>query len=80
MLTPFEAQIIINTLSNIYDWESENLEQDFCNFICKEISSIDHKLAKKLFNEFDQLSPIERESIHFDYNDFLEETISRYIS
>lgn len=46
MLTPFETQILINTLSNIYDWESENLEEDFCNLICKEIKTIDHNLAK----------------------------------
>lgn len=80
MLTQLETQIIINTLSNIYDWESENLEEDFCNFICKEIKTIDHNLAKKLFIEFDQLSPLERDSIYFDYNDFLKETINHYIS
>lgn len=65
MLTPFETQILINKLSNIYDWESENLEEDFCNFICKKIKTIDHHLAKKLFVEFDQLSPLARDSIHF---------------
>lgn len=80
MLTPFETQIIINTLANIYDWESENLEEDFCNFICKEVKSVDQDFAKKIFSEFDQLNPIEKNSMNFDYSNFLEEAISRYTS
>jgi hypothetical protein len=67
--------IISNTLSNIYDWESEDLKGDFINFIQSEYKIEESKLSK-IFDEFNSLPAIERESISFDINYFVSKHLN----
>lgn len=80
MLNETNEAIIINTLSNIFDWDSENLEEDFCKLISYDLQIIDYDLAKKIFNDYNKISPIEREAIDFDYYLFLKKVINHHIS
>ena len=68
-------KIISNTLSNIYDWESEDLKSDFINFLHSEYKIEESKLSL-IFDEYNSLPALEREALSFDLNHF----VSRYLN
>jgi hypothetical protein len=63
-------KVITNTLSNIYDWESDDLRSDFINFLNSEYSINKGKLGY-IFDSFDSLSPVIRDSVTFNLNQFV---------
>jgi hypothetical protein len=75
MITQEEMRILINTLSNIYDWSSENLEKDFVSFIQSEIKTIPEDKIVNLFNKFESIPTLERESIHFNFESFIRNNL-----
>ncbi len=70
--------IISNTLANIYDWESEDLKSDFIEFINSEYQ-VDKSKLEVIFDKFNSLSPLERDSINFDLNNFVSNGSSRFV-
>ncbi len=67
--------IIANTLSNIYDWESDDLKTDFVTFINSECEIDSDKLGK-LFDDYNALSPRIRDDISFDLNGFIKKELN----
>ena len=64
-------QIISNTLSNVYDWESEDLKGDFVQFLHSEYQIEESKLSQ-IFDDYNSIPALERESLSFDINQFVK--------
>ena len=71
-MNPNDIKQIKASLSNIYDWESQNLEEDFVDFLAKEIPSLDRGKVRSLFRAFDQIPAKDRDSVSFNYESFIE--------
>lgn len=69
------VKIISNTLSNIYDWESNDLRSDFIDFLSRECS-IDNKKLGKVFDSFESLPPLVKESVTFRMDQFVLKQLS----
>lgn len=70
-------QILIQTLSNIYDWDSDDLKKDFIDFMILEQSNIyNADELEKIFDTFDQLNPLEKDQILLFFNDFLVKALN----
>ncbi len=67
--------IIANTLSNIYDWRSDDLKSDFVAFINSEYE-IDSEKLGKLFDHYNALSPRIRDDISFDLKAFIKKELN----
>lgn len=67
--------IIANTLSNIYDWKSDDLKTDFVTFINSECE-IDSVKLSKLFDRYNALSPRIRDDISFDLKNFIKKELN----
>lgn len=66
-----EIEVVIsNTLSNLYDWESEDLKEDFVSFLHNEYN-IDKEKLSELFDQFNSLPALERDSVSFNLPDFV---------
>lgn len=74
MIKESDCDILSNTLSNLYDWESEDLEKDFIQFVKSEIPHISDQDLKKLFRDYNELSPLERDHVGFDARSFILKT------
>lgn len=71
MLSKKEIAIIENSLANVFDWTSENLEQDFINFIHSEIPTLAPEQVETLLKRYCSLKPMEREAIDFNFEHFI---------
>lgn len=67
--------IIANTLANIYDWDSENLREDFISFLYNEYNIEKNTLAN-IFDSFDALSPLVKDSASFNLNEFVSNKLN----
>ena len=67
--------IITNTLSNLYDWDSEDIREDFISFLNTEYAIDKEKLAE-IYDSFESLSPLIRDSVTFNLNDFVSKQLS----
>ena len=76
MLTKEELNIIENTLANAFDWNSSNLEDDFVEFINSEIPNLKRDDLFLLIKKFTSINPIQRDSINFDLQSFVQKYIS----
>jgi hypothetical protein len=74
-LTDSDYTLLSNTLSNLYSWTSNDLEQDFIYFILSEIPMLPEPRIRKLFKDYSSLSPLERNSAHFDIRSFIEQSL-----
>jgi hypothetical protein len=67
--------VIANTLSNIYDWKSDNLKNDFIEFVSDKYV-IDEGILINIFDDYNSLSPLERDSISFDIHNFITKRLN----
>lgn len=67
--------IITNTLSNLYDWDSENIREDFISFLNSEYAINKEKLAE-IYDSYESLSPLTRDSVTFNLNDFVSKQLN----
>lgn len=74
MIKESDFNILSNTLSNLYDWDSEDLENDFIQFAKKELPHISDEKLKKLFRDYNELSPLQRDHVAFDTKGFILKT------
>jgi len=72
MVSKRDIEIICNSLANIYDWDSENLENDFILFIKSEIPHLERDRIEKIINDFERLPAEQKNSINFNYREFVE--------
>lgn len=77
MITQKEMTILVNTLSSIYNWSSENLEQDFIAFVKGESVSLSEDDLASIFNKFESVPILERESVYFDLEMFIKKNINQ---
>lgn len=66
-----DIEIIADTLSNLFDWDSENFEQDFINCLAENEIDISREAALRLFHRYLELDTKMRSSPQFDYNQFI---------
>lgn len=69
-MTSKELILILNTLSNHSDWDSDNIEKDLENFIY-ENTSLEKQLVRKIVIKFLSLPALLRESPNFDVKSFI---------
>ncbi len=67
--------IITNTLSNIYDWDSEDIREEFISFLNSEYA-IDREKLAVIYDSFESLSPLVRDSVTFNLNDFVSKQLN----
>lgn len=67
---------IATALSNVYSWESANLEEDFADYVTELCPHVSRESAIKILKSFDQLDPVERDSATFQMTDFVQRVIS----
>lgn len=72
MLSKNELDLITDTLANVYDWESENIERDFVALLKHEVPLLQDKKIEALFIAFDKLPAKERMSPDFDHHAFIK--------
>ncbi len=72
MLSEKDFIILENSLANVFDWESENLEKDFVSYITSEIPTLTQDSVITLFNKFTSLNPIQRDSVSFNLQHFIQ--------
>lgn len=72
MLTEKDYSIIKDSLANVMDWDSENLEKDFVSLITTEIPNLPQAKVVKMFEQFISLHPIQRDAIDFDFQAFIQ--------
>ena len=77
MLNKNEMKIITNTLSSLYSWPSDNLQKDFVNFIQSECVNISKEKLVNIFNKYELVPPLERESAYFDVELFISKHLSQ---
>lgn len=67
--------IITNTLSNLYDWDSDDIREEFISFLNSEYA-IDKEKLVEIYDSFESLSPLVRDSATFNLNDFITRKLS----
>ena len=72
-----EIEIIADTLSSIYDWDSLDLKSDFINAVKKNNINLSDQTIEKILNDFFDLDALTRCSPRFNYHEFI---LNRYIS
>jgi hypothetical protein len=72
-----EIEIIADTLSNLFDWDSTDLKSDFINALKQNEIKLENKIAEKIFDDFMNLDALTRCSPGFNYQEFI---LNRYIS
>lgn len=75
MITENQILILTTTLSNIYDWESSDLENDFVEFSSEQLPGIPTEKLKALFQKFDSLNPKLRDDPYFELKAFVQSEI-----
>ena len=70
-------ELIADTLSNIFDWDSKNLKSDFIKSLKENEIRVPFEIAEKIFDDFINLDVKTRNSPSFDYQQFIS---ARYIS
>lgn len=70
-------ELIADILSNIFDWDSQDLKYDFIQSLLENEISISSVTAEKIFDEYMSLEATVRNSPEFDFHKFI---LNRYIS
>jgi hypothetical protein len=76
MLTQKDYSIITDSLANLMDWDSENLEKDFVSLIATEIPNLPQDKVIKMFEQFICLHPIQRDALDFDFQAFIQNSLA----
>lgn len=71
MLSNDALKLISNSLVNIFDWDSENLEGEFVAFLKHELPFIEERKLESLFLAFNKIPPKIRMSVDFDHEEFV---------
>lgn len=66
-----DIEIIADTLCNVFDWDSENLEKDFIECLKENEIDISREAALTLIHRYLELDTKMRSSPQFDYNKFI---------
>lgn len=71
MIAHDKQNVIIDSLRSCTNWDTINLEKDFSEFIYAE-TGISFERAEQILKDFLDISPLTRDDMSFDFNNFLK--------
>lgn len=69
-------QVIASALADVYSWTSDDLEEDFANYITESCPDFRRDLAIRVLKSFDELDPLKRDSATFDLAEFVQRELA----
>lgn len=71
MVSNTELTFLTTTLSNLYDWDSDQLEADFISFAAAHCPNVSTSKLVRLFRTFDSLHVRLRDDPRFELEEFI---------